>query len=65
VGDGSSAFFLYLGFAGSANAELEIRGGDVEAVFFSLDQQVGKDRNSGLALHHALCGIELIQERGF
>src|SRR5260370_31409264 len=63
--DGAGAFFFNLRFAGSADAELEIGGGNVEASAFRLDKKIGEDGNGGLTFDHTLRGAKFIQQRGF
>src|SRR5260370_10722241 len=63
--DGAGAFFFNLRFAGSADAELDMGGGNVEAAAFRIDKKIGEDGNGGLTLDHTLRGAKFIQQRGF
>ena len=42
--DGAGAFFFDLGFAGCADAQLEIRGGDGEAIALRFTEEVRQNR---------------------
>jgi len=64
-GNGAGAFFLDLGFTGSAHAELKVGGRDRDAATLGLNQKVGENRNRGFAFHHALRGGEFVEQRGF
>ena len=52
--DGAGALFFHLGFARRADAELEVRRGDVEAITLGLAEKIREDRDRGLALDNPL-----------
>jgi hypothetical protein len=57
-GDSAGAFFLDLGFTRGPDAKLQVRSGNGEAGAFGLDEQVGENRDGGLALNDTLRGVE-------
>jgi hypothetical protein len=61
-GDGAGAGLFDLDGGAGADGLVEVGGGDVEAVVFGFDEEVGEDRNGGLALDHALRGREFLHQ---
>ena len=56
------AFFLHLGAAGGTQAEIKISRGEGKFVAGGFKQVIGKNRNGGLALDHALGRSEFTQQ---
>src|SRR5579863_234184 len=60
--NGAAAFLLDFGLTGSAYAEFEIGGGQKKFVALALNEKVGENGDSGLALDDALRQFELLQQ---
>ena len=59
-GDGSGAFFFYLGFARGADGKFQVGGRQRDAVAGGFAQEIAEDRNRGFPLDDSLRHVELI-----
>ena len=58
----AGAFFFHLRFAGGADAQLEVGGGDRQAVSLRFEKKIREDGDCGLALDDALRQLELSEK---
>src|ERR1700730_8712962 len=61
-GDGTGAFFLHLGIAGSAQAQIQVGGRQRKLISARLEQIIRKYRDGCLALDDALGRSQLSQQ---
>src|ERR1700676_3534552 len=61
-GDGSGAFFFYLGFARGADGQLEVGGRQRDVIAGSFAQNIAENRNRGFPLDDSLRQTELLKQ---